>query len=83
MNDVKQENYGKTITSAEEIVKLANAKKSIIFAQGRVPAAIIQNWQLRVVINCINHGSFHVYIPNVKIKKSFSEILKTPLIKLK
>lgn len=50
------------ITNATEIVVLANEKKSVIIKEiGRVPAAFVQNWQLRYVCTLIAEGKIKKY----------------------
>ena len=50
---------GKKIESLDEIMRLVDDKRSIVSQFGRRhPAAVIQNWQLRVVFNSIKNGLY-------------------------
>lgn len=65
---------GKQIESLDEIVPLVDEKRSVVGRFGRVfPAAVIQNWQLRVVYNSIKNG---LYIYEKQSKKPFSKNVK-------
>lgn len=58
-----QSNKGKLITDPLEIIRLANNKKAIVFHNIRMPAAIVQNWQLRFLVNQINGKYLYEYKP--------------------
>lgn len=50
------------INNPTEIVILANEKKCVrVYGMGRVPAAFVQNWQLRYVVNLIINKQIHYY----------------------
>lgn len=58
------------VNNPTEIVVLANEKKCvIILAMGRIPAAVVQNWPLRYVVNLIIEKKIQYY--HKKEKKKF------------
>ena len=61
----------KIVKTVEDIFELANNRKSVVITRrsGKlhpIPAAIVQNWQLRYVYNLIKKGSISVYDKNAK-----------------
>jgi len=63
MQKINTNTKGKLITDPLEIIKLANNKKAVVFHGTRLPAAIVQNWQLRFLINQINGKYLYEYKP--------------------
>lgn len=56
---------GKLIKNPLKIIELADQKKAIIFHNIRMPAAVVQNWQLRFLANQISGKHLYEY----KVKK--------------
>ncbi len=63
---------GKKITSIEQVFKLADNNKSVWqdCIKMRIPAAVIQNWQARILYSIIQRGFLFEYIA-AKDKKPF------------
>lgn len=55
------EKIGNFITDVYEIRNLAKQRKSIVFKDTVIPAAVINNWNYSVVISCITNKSFKYY----------------------
>ena len=56
---------GELIISVEEVIELANQGKCVLhYHLGIIPAAFIQNWQARVLVNSIKNGYLFKYIKN-------------------
>lgn len=69
---------GEKITNPQRIIELAKEGKSIWVEMGsgyRSPAAVIQNWQLFLVMKCINTNCLYEYIKEDKEKVPFNEKL--------
>ena len=66
---------GKLITKPETIIKLANEGKAIWIeydnAEGgfRQPAAFVQNYQTRMLMNLISSKKIYTYIPKGGVSK--------------
>lgn len=60
------------IESGSEVLHLANTGKCILVKQGgiwsRIPAAFIQNWQHRIVMNLIHNRAMAYYTPKPSTK---------------
>lgn len=56
---------GKLIKNPLKIIELADQKKAILFHNIRMPAAVVQNWQLRFLANQISGKHLYEY----KVKK--------------
>lgn len=52
---------GKLITKPQRIIDLANQRKCVTFHGIRIPAAVVQNWQLRFILNQINGKHLREY----------------------
>lgn len=51
-----------TVTSVEQLFSLAEMKKSVtVCPMGRLPAAVVINWQGSALIRCIRRGDIKVY----------------------
>ena len=61
---VLKRNIGVRVTSFDQLDTLIKNKKSVVWKNNRVPAAIIQNQQYRVVVDLIGKGKLNVYIKN-------------------
>jgi len=51
----------KLITNPKTIVRLANEGKAVVVDFYRVPAAFIQNWQFRMIMNLIRNKKLYTY----------------------
>lgn len=74
---------GEKITNPQRIIELAFEKKAVWVDWGvgfRIPAAVIQNWQLVQVMRVINKGNLYEYIKKEEEKIPFHKKLKIPLL---
>jgi len=51
----------KLITSPETVVRLVNEGKAIVMDSHRMPAAFIQNWPFRMIMNLIKNEKLYTY----------------------
>lgn len=52
---------GKLIKSPTRIIELADARKSVSFHHMVIPAAVVQNWQLRFIVTQIKLKNLFEY----------------------
>jgi hypothetical protein len=58
---VNKKHVGKLIKDPWRIIELANTKKCVTFHGMRIPAAVVQNWQLRFLLNQIDAKHLNEY----------------------